>query len=215
MQYWINHNGVQSGPVDIDGLKEMALTSRAYVWHEGMTDWVKITELPELQGLYEMAPEDASAAATQAATAPEQIPAAAESHAEAAPEAREDACPPREAVTGRPCQPLPPAQPAGSPYQQPYPYPAAQPQASGAPVQPKPKSPPTNLVWAIISTLMCCLPAGVVAIIYSVKVMNKYNAGDIEGAERASEVSAWWCIASIVLGIISMPLAYLVPLLGQ
>ena len=62
---------------------------------------------------------------------------------------------------------------------------------------------------------MCCLPAGVVAIIYSVKVMNKYNAGDIEGAERASEVSAWWCIASIVLGIISMPFAYLVPLLGQ
>lgn len=209
MQYWINHNGVQSGPVDIDGLKEMALTSSAYVWHEGMTDWAKITELPELQGLYVMATEDASAAASQAENAPEKLPAAPESQAETVPEAREDVLPPREAVTGRPVQPLPPAQPAGSPYQQPYP--AAQPQ----PVQPKPKSPPTNLVWAIISTLMCCLPAGVVAIVYSVKVMNKYNAGDFEGAERASEVSAWWCIASIVLGIISMPFAYLVPLLGQ
>ena len=54
MQYWINHNGVQSGPVDVDGIKEMGLTSAAYVWHEGLTDWVKITQLPELQGMYEM-----------------------------------------------------------------------------------------------------------------------------------------------------------------
>ena len=54
-----------------------------------------------------------------------------------------------------------------------------------------------------------------VSIIYSVKVMNKYNAGDIEGAERASETGAWWCIASIVLGIASMPLAYMIPLLFQ
>ena len=54
MQYWINHNGVQSGPVDLEDLKEMGLTSAAYVWHEGMPDWVKITQLPELQGLYDI-----------------------------------------------------------------------------------------------------------------------------------------------------------------
>lgn len=54
MQYWINHKGVQSGPVDLEGLKALSLTSAAYVWHEGLSDWVKITQLPELQGLYEM-----------------------------------------------------------------------------------------------------------------------------------------------------------------
>ena len=58
MQYWINHNGVQSGPVDLDGIKEMGLTSRAYVWHEGLADWVKITQLPDLQGFYEMVTEE-------------------------------------------------------------------------------------------------------------------------------------------------------------
>lgn len=62
MQYWINHNGVQTGPVDLDGIKELGLTSRAYVWHEGLTDWVKITQLPDLQGLYEMVTEDAAQA---------------------------------------------------------------------------------------------------------------------------------------------------------
>ena len=54
MQYWINHNGLQSGPVDLDEIKQMGLTSRAYVWHEGMADWAKITQLPELQGFYEI-----------------------------------------------------------------------------------------------------------------------------------------------------------------
>lgn len=211
MQYWINHNGVQSGPVDIDGLKEMALTSRAYVWHEGLTDWVKITAVPELQGLYEMMPEDAMVKEP----APEPIPAPVEAQEEVATGAPlQNERPNPGAVTGQPYQ-QPSAMP-GRPYQQPYqqPYQAAQ-QPAEAPVQTKPKCPPTNLVWAILSTLLCCFPAGVVSIIYSVKVMNKYNAGDIEGAERASETGAWWCIASIVLGIASMPLAYMIPLLFQ
>ena len=65
MQYWINHNGVQSGPVELEAIKEMGLTSSAYVWREGMADWVKITQMPELQGMYEMVaqPEPAAAAA--------------------------------------------------------------------------------------------------------------------------------------------------------
>ena len=131
MQYWINHNGVQSGPVDVDGIKEMGLTSAAYVWHEGLTDWVKITQLPELQGMYEM------------------------------------------------LEPV--AEPA---------------------------------VWAIITTVLCCIPSGIVAIFYALKVSNKYREGDIEGAKRASETGAWWCIASIILGIIAMPLSYLMMMAG-
>ena len=72
--------------------------------------------------------------------------------------------------------------------------------------------PPTNLVWAIITTLLCCLPTGIVAIIYSLKVTNKYREGDIEGAKRASEIGAWWCIITIILGILSMPLISLMQL---
>ena len=62
----------------------------------------------------------------------------------------------------------------------------------------------------VIATVLCCLPAGVVAIVYALKVTNKYREGDIEGAKRASETGAWWCIASIVLGIVSMPLSMLI-----
>lgn len=156
MQYWINHNGVQSGPVDLDAMKEMGLTSAAYVWHEGLADWVKITQLPELQGVYEMVQEPAT--------------------------------------MGQPYQPQQPVQP-----QQP-----TLPQGEQQPAQSEP-CPPTNLVWAIISTVLCCIPTGIVAIIYALKVTNKYREGDIEGAKRASEVGAWWCIATIILGIVCQP----------
>lgn len=168
MQYWINHKGVQSGPVDLDALKQMGLTSQAYVWHEGLPDWVKITQVPELQGMYETVEEAV--------------------------------------VTGQPYQPQP--QPAAQPAPQ-------QPQYAEQPAQAEP-CPPTNLVWAIISTVLCCIPTGIVAIFYALKVTNKYREGDIEGAKRASEVGAWWCIATIILGIICQPfLSMLTMGLGQ
>ena len=178
MQYWINHNGVQSGPVDLEAIKEMGLTSAAYVWHEGLTDWMKITQLPELQGMYEMVGEPVQPQATS----------------QAAPQAN----PSNEAVTGHPYQ---------QPQQPRYNAPQQQPGAQYGVQQPGATEPcpPSNLVWAIISTLLCCLPAGIVAIVYALKVMNKYRDGDIEGAKRASETGAWWCIAAIVLGILALP----------
>lgn len=186
MQYWINHNGVQSGPVDIDALKQMGLTSAAYVWHEGLTDWVKITQLPELQGVYVME----GPAAGQPTAATEQS-VSAEAEASAAPVHEQNV-----AVEGQPYQ-------NQQPYQPQRPYQPYQPQY--AEEQPAEPCPPTNLVWAIIATVLCCIPTGIVAIVYALKVTNKYREGDIEGAKRASEVGAWWCIASIILGIICQP----------
>ena len=178
MQYWINHNGVQSGPVDLEGLKQMGLTSSAYVWHEGLSDWVKITQVPELQGMYDVL----GTAFGQSQPAEQSAPIEAEAPVPPVPETTME-------VERQPYQPQ----------QQPY-----QPQYAGE--QPAEPCPPTNLVWAIISTVLCCIPAGIVAIVYATKVTKKYQAGDIEGAKRASEVGAWWCIAAIVLGIICQPI---------
>lgn len=165
MQYWINHNGVQSGPVDLDTLKEMGLTSAAYVWHEGLSDWVKITQLPELQGLYEMVGEPV----------PE----------------------PQAVTTGTPIEETTQAQ-IGSPLQ---------PQCSEEPLIDEP-CPSTNLVWAIVATVLCCVPFGIVAIVYANKVTKLYKAGDLYGAKSASETSMWWTIAAIVVGVVWRPLLY-------
>lgn len=180
MQYWINHNGVQSGPVDAEGLKELGLTSRAYVWHEGLADWVKITQVPELQGLYEKIEEPAVQGQPMA----------------------------EQASAGQPVQQPYQQQPYQQQYQQPYQQPAQGTGTSQPEEAPEP-CPPTNLVWAIISTILCCLPTGIVAIIYATKVSSRYQMGDIEGAKRASETGAWWCIVTIILGILFMPIAML------
>ena len=77
-----------------------------------------------------------------------------------------------------------------------------------------PKMPPTCLVWAVVSTVCCCLPAGIVAIIFSSQVSSKYYAGDLEGATRASERAQIWIIVSFVLGVLAntlyLPIALLV-----
>lgn len=83
------------------------------------------------------------------------------------------------------------------------------------PNEPTPPMPPTFMVWAILSTICCCLPAGVVAIIYSAQVSSKYFSRDYEGARRVSERTEIWIIVSIVLGIIAnalyMPLSLMFP----
>lgn len=62
--------------------------------------------------------------------------------------------------------------------------------------------PPTYLVWAILATLCCCMPAGIAAIVFSASVSSKYYSRDYEGARRASERAQIWIIVSIVAGII-------------
>lgn len=67
--------------------------------------------------------------------------------------------------------------------------------------------PSNNLVWAILTTLFCCLPFGIVSIIHSCKVDSLYNAGDYAGAvERANQAKKWakWAvIAGIATYVIS------------
>lgn len=70
-----------------------------------------------------------------------------------------------------------------------------------------PPCPSTHLAWAVVLTLLCCLPAGIVAIVYSSSVETKYAHGDYAGAQRASQNALTWCIVSLVLGLISAPLA--------
>ena len=51
---------------------------------------------------------------------------------------------------------------------------------------------PSNLVWAILSTLCCCLPLGIVSIVYASKVAGYIVAGDIEKAKENSKKAAMW-----------------------
>ena len=47
--------------------------------------------------------------------------------------------------------------------------------------------PENNLVWAILCTVMCCMPLGIVAIIKSTKVKELWLQGDLAGAQKAAD----------------------------
>ncbi len=60
--------------------------------------------------------------------------------------------------------------------------------------------PDNNLVWAILSTVLCCLPLGVVAIIKSTKVKELWQQGDKEGAIKAAADAKKYAIWGAIAG---------------
>ncbi|MBQ7467679.1 MAG: CD225/dispanin family protein [Bacteroidales bacterium] len=56
--------------------------------------------------------------------------------------------------------------------------------------------PNTNLVWAILTTLFCCLPFGIVSIVYAAKVDSLWYAGNYAAAQDASKKAGTWAIVS-------------------
>ncbi|GAA2281261.1 hypothetical protein GCM10010149_26920 [Nonomuraea roseoviolacea subsp. roseoviolacea] len=66
-----------------------------------------------------------------------------------------------------------------------------------------PQTPPDNhLVAAILTTLFCCLPLGIVSIVKSSQVNSKWQVGDYQGAVQASEEAKTWWKRSLIAGII-------------
>lgn len=78
------------------------------------------------------------------------------------------------------------------------------PPAAAMPLPPAaaPVSVPNNLLWAILATLCCCLPTGIVAIVFAAQVDSKAAAGDYAGAREASQKAAFWSWVSLGLGVV-------------
>ena len=59
-----------------------------------------------------------------------------------------------------------------------------------------------HLVKAIISTVVCCLPLGIVAIVHATCVNPALRAGDLNAAREASRKANFWGNLSIIIGIV-------------
>jgi hypothetical protein len=68
-------------------------------------------------------------------------------------------------------------------------------------VQPAPVAVQNYLVFAILATVLCCLPAGIPAIVYAAQVNGKLQMGDVAGAQLASKNAKMWCLISAGLGL--------------
>ena len=87
--------------------------------------------------------------------------------------------------------PPPPPPPPPSPY--------GAPGAQGTPPQ-------NYLVWAILTTIFCCLPLGIASIVFSTQVNSKWALGDVAGAqdssEKAMKFAIWSAIAFWILVVL-------------
>ena len=64
------------------------------------------------------------------------------------------------------------------------------------------QKPENYLVWAILSTVMCCMPLGIVSIVKSTQVDSLWAAGDQVGALKASEDAKKWAIFSAIAAVV-------------
>lgn len=192
--YWIIVNGQPKGPFTPDEISELGVvTPGLRVWRKGLTQWVAITDVPELAHLLDGKVDiSANPDATVETVEVEEVTAV---------EVGESARP------AEPAQPQPyadggdTAAPAGGSFSS-WGNTSSSSASADTTVEPMPQ---TYLPWNVLATICCCIPAGIIGIIFSAKVSKKYNEGDMAGARKASEAAAWCLMIAIVLGLVSFP----------
>lgn len=186
--FYLNERSEQQGPVSLDRFLELGLTSDTLVWKQGMDSWERAGSVAEIRE-YLKAHRAASARAPEpdVSKSPGPQPQASTSSPEPGAEARahEGESTQKGETRGQ------------SSFSGPNSY------TFNRQAQPfYPLCPPSYLLWAILSTLCCCLPLGVVAIVKASQVSGLYQRGLWDQALMASEDAKRWCIYSAVSGLI-------------
>jgi len=63
-------------------------------------------------------------------------------------------------------------------------------------------APNNNLVWAILTTIFCCLPLGVVAIVKASQVNGLWAQGQYDQARKAADDARKWSMWSAIAGVV-------------
>ncbi|MDO4571256.1 MAG: CD225/dispanin family protein [Planctomycetia bacterium] len=91
------------------------------------------------------------------------------------------------------------------------------PRTFGAPNYGAPNVPPPNyggyqvpnyMVWAILELICCCLPLGIVGLVYSLSANRMAAEGRIPEAMEAANSAKTWLLIGLFLGILSNLLVF-------
>lgn len=192
MKYWIIIDDRHAGPFSAQQLVDTGLTADTLVWYEGLPDWTRAANVPELM--------DCIQHREIADTSTRQQPVVEQAQLQDV--AVEDINDAQHAATDQAhlTEPEPAVQTENASWQQPV----GQDQTVAA-QQTKEPCPPAYIAWSIIATLLCCTVVGIPAIVFASMTKSAYYKGDIAKAKRYSELAQWFIIASIVLGAVSWP----------
>lgn len=85
----------------------------------------------------------------------------------------------------------------------------------GAAIQPiAPRKIDNNLALAIVVTVLCCLPFGIVAIVYASQVNTKAVRGDFAAAEESARKARAWSLWGLGLGFVGYGLYVAMVVIG-
>lgn len=73
----------------------------------------------------------------------------------------------------------------------------------------KPNKPNNNLAWSLVTLLACCMPLGIVSLVYSMKVDTLYFQGQHKEAQENAELAKKWAIWGIIAAMIFWSLYFL------
>ncbi|MDE6375536.1 MAG: CD225/dispanin family protein [Alistipes sp.] len=83
-------------------------------------------------------------------------------------------------------------------------------------MEPVMQKPDNGLVWAILSTVLCCLPFGIVAIIKATQVDTFWASGNFDAAyQAASDARKWsWISFGTAIGIFFIYIVAILAMIG-
>ena len=205
MWYFVK-DGAQQGPVSDEQLRSMArdgsLRGEDLVWQEGMPDWKPAMDVIGGEFRRELPHELPTMPISSVNLPPPPAP-----HFEPAPPQMQTPpvqSPPMQTPPAQSYMQTPPVTGSGA---SPYAPPAAHLGSGGADI-------PNYLVWSILATLFCCVPGGIIGIIYSNKANTAKMMGDYAGALQANKTAKTWLIVSVVTWVVLVGLYIVLVVMG-
>lgn len=182
--YYLNSAGQNVGPLDIETLRAHGITRETLVWAQGMPDWTKAGDVAELACLFQATPPPFGSAPNYGLQGSQQ--------------------PYNQPNYG-------PQQPAGGACGPQQPYNQYQPYGNNTTAGNK----PDNWMWlGICTTILCCLPLGVVSIVYASKVNSAWMQGNYQGAKEYADKAKLFGIISAAIGFVFGIIGFIAGLAG-
>ncbi len=70
-------------------------------------------------------------------------------------------------------------------------------------------APPNHLAWSICNLIFCCLPLGIVALVFSVQSQSAAQRGDMSEAERTANIARICNMISTIVGAVAILIVFL------
>lgn len=77
-----------------------------------------------------------------------------------------------------------------------------------------PPMPKTWLVESILVTILCCMPFGIVGIVYAAGVSDAYHIGNYALAQERSVKAKWWTLAGLIVPVVVGVIYFILVLLA-